>query len=244
MNIINFVLKEARWIKEAFPVYEKAVETIIIDKKKGVEELYDELVINKRQPIGRVTKILDKMKAKLPKNFKEDFLKFHKEKSEDKDYKRTIAKIGGFTLINFYKDVYGKGAFKEVREFIKDVVRTLKSKGYGMLAYGDIRLQNPRKRNVAAEYFYDSDHIRLRLYRNYAKPIKLNLFHELAHRIWHQLFMPVDIKKWEKEFYEKSDGKGFPTPYSKTEPQEYFAEVIAEYLMTGKKYSDLLDEIF
>lgn len=128
---------------------------------------------------------------------------------------------------------------------------------------------NLKEKNWLAQYivngsiFYTDDSIAIKLFSNTNSHIVKSLIHEIAHRIWYMMFNNEDKNKWIKEFYNKKNNavieyenilgkkfrltqiaKGFPSHYSESKPEEYFAEVVAYHIVNNIKYCELLDEIF
>jgi hypothetical protein len=227
-----------------------------VKNNKDVKAVYAEFIVNRHVSYMDVIDMIKKNKD-LPKEFKEKFIEYHKEFGKkkqqiSKENADIVAQIDKFTIINKYKDLSRDDtyqSFKAVKEFIKQVVETIKAKGFDSIIYGNIYLKNPRNPKSIAEYNYVTDDISLKLYRNYSGHAFESVVHELMHRIWVKLMTRQDMRKWEDEFDAKKSGiykgkyPGFPNDYSKTETIEYHAEVLTEYIQSGKKYSELVDEI-
>jgi hypothetical protein len=243
--------------------YEKIITAVVgpqgeSDFKKLIkdnatpEEIYDEFILNKKQPYMEIIRLIDK--ENLPKKFKEKMIEYHKQvkdKSVALKSGEIVGKVDKFTIINKYKGLSRDDAFesfKAVMKLFKKVVDTLKSKGFDSVIYGDVWLANPDK-GALADYNYVDDKIRVKLYRNYPDHAYSSLIHELAHRIWYKLMEARDKKDWYNEYDEKIAGKytgkfpGFPSSYAKKNEAEYFAYTIEQFIVNNKRYSELIDLI-
>jgi len=244
-EIVSFATEKTKSIFDKF-----------VSENRDIESIYGEFVINRQVPYIDVMSMI-KENEKLPKDFKDRFIDYHKEfkKRQEKlrqDNTSIIAQIDKFSIINRYTNLSKEesyASFKAMKELIQKAVDTIRAKKFDVLIYGNIYLQNPKDPKAIATYNYTTDDITLKLFRNYPGHAFVSLIHELMHRIWHKLMTHEDKKKWENELNKKLIGTykgnfpGFPSEYSKTEPVEYHAEVLTEYIKNNKKYSELIDEI-
>jgi hypothetical protein len=220
-----------------------------------VDKIYSELIVNKGVSYLDVISMINKFEKSLPKGFKEEFVEYHKNFKKKKDTIKSgeiVAKVDKFHIINTYSGMTQDSAFKSFRgaiELIQQAVDELKKHGFDSVIYGDIFLRDPRNRNSIATYNPDKDEIELKLYKEYSGHALPAIIHEIAHRVWYKLMNYKDEELWVNEYNDKMNHvyKGkfpeFPSNYSKTNVKEYFAVVIEEYIMSGKKYSELIDLI-
>jgi hypothetical protein len=229
----------------------------LIKQNPDVEKVYSEFIVNKKLSYIDVIDMIKKFENKLPKDFKEKFVEYHKKFKSKEQYLREhnssiVAKVDKFTIVNHYKGLAKEQTyetFKAVIKLIEDAVKIMKEKGFASVIYGDIFLRNPQNPKSIAEYNYYSDEITLKFYRDYSGHAIESVIHELTHRIWYKLMDQKDKDKWQSEYTAKMNHSyqgqysGFPEDYSKKNVQEYFATIVTEYIMKNKKYSELLDLI-
>jgi hypothetical protein len=223
------------------------------EKNKNVEDFYGEFVINRKLSYIDAINIIDTFDDKI---FKKKFVEYHQifKKKQQNMKGNVVAKINGITVINKYTDLTRGNTyetFKEVLDFIKEATGLIKSRGYDFLLYGNLFLDNPKNARTIAEYNYIEDFFRLKLYKSYSGHALEAFIHEFAHRMWYKMLSGGDRDKWKIEYSTKLRSfalgeikNDFPSEYSKTNEKEYFAEIVTYYIVKGKKFSDLISEIF
>ncbi|MDD5649789.1 MAG: hypothetical protein PHF86_05115 [Candidatus Nanoarchaeia archaeon] len=118
-----------------------------VKNDKDVKAIYAEFIVNRHVPYMDVIDMI-KGNKDLPEGFKEKFIGYHKEfgkKKEQfsKENADLVAQIDKFMIINKYKDLSRDEtyqSFKAVKEFIKQVVETIKAKGFDSINLWQYRL--------------------------------------------------------------------------------------------------------
>jgi hypothetical protein len=229
-----------------------------IKKDSDIEKIYAEFIVNRNIPYIDIISMIKKHEKDLPQDYKEKFVKHHKEireKQEDFNVKgkgTIVAQVDKFTILNRYTNLTQEKfyeEFKAVLKLIQEVVDKMKARSFDSVLYGNIILSNPSLSRAIATYNYITDDITLKLYKEYNTHAVESVIHELAHRIWYVLMENKDRNLWIKEYNDKMHGSyggkypGFPTQYSQKNEKEYFAVCVEVFISNGKKFSELIDQI-